>query len=83
MKAKRYTLSVVPPDPRAVDWLAAKLDEVAEHIADALVQDGLDIHEKVDGLKALSAYYQATRGKSAPAPSRNAFAEYRNAQGQE
>jgi hypothetical protein len=74
-------VALVPPADVPRDLLAVKTDELAMHIAEMLKSSG-EIAEKIDGLKALSAYLAASRGKGAASPpAENAFARYREAQG--
>jgi hypothetical protein len=81
-RPRQTVLTIVPPAEVPRDLLARSLDELAISMASDLKGSGFDIHEKTEALKALTAYFAATRGKGtgAPPPPEDAFDAYRKAQ---
>jgi hypothetical protein len=78
-RSKHNVIALVSPTEALRDPLAQKLDELAISMADELKGPGIEMHDKVEALRALSAYFAATRGKGSGAPpvQENAFARYR------
>ena len=77
-------VKLVPASPAATDELARKLDALAVKIADQLLADEgavTTLDDRIDGLKALSGYWQASRkGVQIGPPPTNAFDAYRKEQ---
>jgi len=83
-KKSSPVIALVPSSPVATDELARKLDALAVKIADQLLGDEgavTTLDERIDGLKALSGYWQASRkGVQIGPPPMNAFDAYRKEQ---
>lgn len=41
--------------------LKAKMEQIALKVADALLDDGVDLVDRIDGLKTLSGYYATVK----------------------